>query len=409
MSSTRPGVRRVAVERDASPRTPTRPAAGLSLYRFSKGHGGLQCEACHGSTHAEYPAVATQRQRQSLQLQGHAGMLVECAICHGTSDHRSGGGPHGMHPVGQDWVNRHADVAEEGGLSIGSCHACHGADYRGTVLSRSQADRTLNGEDFGTKHVWRGQTISCYLCHDGPGGEGSPHNPPAVAGNTMVATLPDTPVAVNLSATGSGTLTYRIVSQPAHGTVALAGNQATFKPDAGFLGSDTFTFAASNGYVDSNLGTVYVTVKNGPIPPPVIETIDLGAQWLSMTLSKGKFKGSVRVANVGTAQSPKTTLTFLLSTDQVADGGDLVLKPANVGALKVGTAKTIKWQSEAPHRHDDHGQVLHRDRQRDPGLRGDDLHEQHRGLRPAAVRNCHGIGDRRERAAAPDPARSDEE
>ncbi|RME91451.1 MAG: hypothetical protein D6766_11855, partial [Verrucomicrobia bacterium] len=34
---------------------PDTPAPGVSLYRFSTGHGGLQCEACHGSTHAEYP------------------------------------------------------------------------------------------------------------------------------------------------------------------------------------------------------------------------------------------------------------------------------------------------------------------------------------------------------------------
>ena len=33
------------------------PAGGLSLYRFSAGHGGLQCEACHGSTHAEFPST----------------------------------------------------------------------------------------------------------------------------------------------------------------------------------------------------------------------------------------------------------------------------------------------------------------------------------------------------------------
>ncbi len=38
------------------------PAAGLSLYRFSKGHGGLACEACHGSTHAEYPSSHAWRQ-----------------------------------------------------------------------------------------------------------------------------------------------------------------------------------------------------------------------------------------------------------------------------------------------------------------------------------------------------------
>ncbi len=36
---------------------PNTPAPGLSLYRFSAGHGGLQCSACHGSTHAEFPAA----------------------------------------------------------------------------------------------------------------------------------------------------------------------------------------------------------------------------------------------------------------------------------------------------------------------------------------------------------------
>jgi hypothetical protein len=28
-----------------------------ALFRFSKGHGGLACQACHGSTHAIWPNV----------------------------------------------------------------------------------------------------------------------------------------------------------------------------------------------------------------------------------------------------------------------------------------------------------------------------------------------------------------
>ena len=34
------------------------------LYRVSTGHGGLFCEACHGSTHAEWPSRQPERQRQ---------------------------------------------------------------------------------------------------------------------------------------------------------------------------------------------------------------------------------------------------------------------------------------------------------------------------------------------------------
>jgi hypothetical protein len=36
---------------------PNAPSAGHSLYRFSFGHGGLNCEACHGATHAVYASA----------------------------------------------------------------------------------------------------------------------------------------------------------------------------------------------------------------------------------------------------------------------------------------------------------------------------------------------------------------
>ena len=62
---------------------PNTPAAGLSLYRFSAGHGGLQCSACHGSTHAEFPEHPSATTIcATLQLQGHAGVMAECTACH---------------------------------------------------------------------------------------------------------------------------------------------------------------------------------------------------------------------------------------------------------------------------------------------------------------------------------------
>lgn len=63
-----------------------------ALYRFSKGHGGVYCEACHDSTHA----IATSREPNDalkfIQLQGHAGTLSECTVCHLTQP--TGLGPH---------------------------------------------------------------------------------------------------------------------------------------------------------------------------------------------------------------------------------------------------------------------------------------------------------------------------
>lgn len=148
---------------------PNKPAAGYSLYRFSQGHGKLQCEACHGATHAEYPSSHLNDNLQSIDLQGHAGTVSECAACHASVPLTSNGGPHGMHTVGSNWVGKHGDYAEGSGKS--ACAACHGADYRGSPLSQAKAARKFNVEGKSVSYS-AGQAVGCYDCHNGPSGEG---------------------------------------------------------------------------------------------------------------------------------------------------------------------------------------------------------------------------------------------
>ena len=243
--------------------SPNIPATGLSLYRFSTGHGGLQCSACHGSTHAEFPATHQNDNLRNIAIQGHAGVMSECTACHTTTPSTTSGGPHGMHPVGSTWVSRHPDIVENSGSS--QCRACHGTDYRGTVLSLMQANRTLNA--FGTKNWWRGFQVGCYNCHNGPSSEDGNNNSPAVVSNVTTNTSNNTSLAFHLpGADANGNpLTFRVVSQPAHGTVGLSNNIATYFPEPGFVGTETFTFAAWDGSTDSNLGTGTVTVEQGPI------------------------------------------------------------------------------------------------------------------------------------------------
>lgn len=57
-------------------------------------------------------------------------------------------------------------------------------------------------------------------------------------------------------------LTFSVVTAPAHGTLTLNGDGTfVFTPDAGFTGTDSFTFRANDGLLDSNVGTFNLTVN----------------------------------------------------------------------------------------------------------------------------------------------------
>ena len=56
-------------------------------------------------------------------------------------------------------------------------------------------------------------------------------------------------------------LTYRIVSGPTHGTIGGAPPNIVYTPTAGYLGSDSFSFAASDGFSESAPAAVSVDVK----------------------------------------------------------------------------------------------------------------------------------------------------
>jgi hypothetical protein len=164
-----------------------------------------------------------------------------------------------MHPVDQGWVSSHGDKVEH---NTAQCQVCHNTNYSGTVLSRMQGTRSFSLEEGGTKSFWRGQKITCYDCHNGPGGEGSPKTPPVVP-SSLSLIVSGISGSITLTANGSVS-SFRIVDQPAHGTVALVNSVATYFAQLGYSGSDTFTFAATEatGFVESNLGTVAVTVGN---------------------------------------------------------------------------------------------------------------------------------------------------
>ena len=88
--------------------------------------------------------------------------------------------------------------------------------------------------------------------------------PPPACQNLTTNTSYHQTVAVELKCTefAARTLTYAIVTAPAHGTLSgdPAGGQITYTPAAGFSGTDSFTYDASSTNGTSSQVTVSITV-----------------------------------------------------------------------------------------------------------------------------------------------------
>jgi hypothetical protein len=362
------GTMRVPTDRTFATTLNTPPTPfNLSLYRFSVGHGGLQCSACHGSTHAEFPSSHANDNVRNIGLQGHAGVMSECAACHTNSPSTITGGPHGMHPVGSAWVSSHHNVLESGQATRAQCQLCHGTDYRGTILSRMQANRTLSA--FGTQTFFRGALVGCYTCHNGPGDDsGNNSTPPTVTG-VVTNTTNDLSVRIPLPVTGAGA-TLRIISQAANGSVGLNTNTgvATYFPNPGFVGTDQFTFAAYDGSKNSNLATGTVAVAQGPfslgavahVPPnypaawpvafAVVPAVTNNAARVTYDWDFGD--GSAHSTNQYAAHAyalPGTynwSVTSTVSSASTTSNGSIVIgSPVQLSLAGAGGGVTLSWSN----------------------------------------------------------------
>jgi len=135
------------------------------LYKESHGHGGMACAACHGAQHAIYPSSVAEENVQSQTLQGYAGTIRECGVCHKEgAPFTANQGPHGMHTIGQEWVNKHGTIVLRKGTN--DCKSCHGSNLNGSALSKVPAKRVFA---FGVTDKYvefqAGEEVGCTSCH----------------------------------------------------------------------------------------------------------------------------------------------------------------------------------------------------------------------------------------------------
>jgi len=86
-------------------------------------------------------------------------------------------------------------------------------------------------------------------------------------------------MAINITLTATdpnnNPLTYSIVTQLAHGTLTGTPPTVTYTPTPGYSGIDSFTFIANNGFVNSNIATVSITVTQTPALQEPVEPVNL--------------------------------------------------------------------------------------------------------------------------------------
>ncbi|MGH2958732.1 MAG: Ig-like domain-containing protein [Solirubrobacterales bacterium] len=146
-------------------------------------------------------------------------------------------------------------------------------------------------------------------------------NPPACEG-ASAATAFDTPVNIPLECTSrSAPSGFDLKTAPLNGTASVtAGGTATYTPNAGFSGIDTFTYTAENANGDSPGNTVTVKVA-APAIVPAAPVVPVPVK-KSAKFPKGKIKANkkIKVTLTGVDAGKKITIAWKLKK-KTAKGG----------------------------------------------------------------------------------------
>lgn len=105
------------------------------------------------------------------------------------------------------------------------------------------------------------------------------NNPPQATPETILNDM-DKPVSIDLlnlcSDKDGDELTFRIDQGPSHGSVVLNGSVATYTPNQGYVGNDSFTYIVSDGKAEAE-ATIVIVMLEPPVTnqPPVTGDISV--------------------------------------------------------------------------------------------------------------------------------------
>merc|ERR1712000_548227 len=97
-------------------------------------------------------------------------------------------------------------------------------------------------------------------------------------------------------------LTYQIASQPQYGTLSGTAPDLTYTPEAGYSGTDSFTFSVNDGELDSEVATVSITVTAVNLAPI--------AQGQELTVEMDQVLALVLTATDADSEAESLTYTY---------------------------------------------------------------------------------------------------
>lgn len=242
----------------------------------------------------------------------------------------------------------------------------------GTFTSASIASQPVNGTvslnglaiTYTPRSGFFGADSFTYTA-TGPGGTSPPAtitvivaSPPVPMTAPLAFNVPfNTPGNIDLAAGITGVFSdVAIVTAPANGTIRLNGTVATYTPNAGFFGADSFAFAATGPGGTSAPATVSVTVNTQPpvaaglnfiLPLNTPTTLDLapfitGSAISGISVATPPARGSVTVSGTKVTFTPQKDFFGTDSFTYVAFGNAGTSPPATVRVTVTGRPDPTK-------------------------------------------------------------------
>ena len=155
-----------------------------------------------------------------------------------------------------------------------------------SISSASNGTLSLNNDivTYVPNQDWNGEDTFTYVANDGSLDSNtatvtitvnSVNDAPTVNDITLTGDE-DTSEIVDLSTQTSDidgdALTYSIITDVTNGTTSIDGSKVTYTPDTNWSGTDSYTYKANDGSLDSNTATVTITV-NPVNDAPIVEDI----------------------------------------------------------------------------------------------------------------------------------------